>query len=138
MQIKELKHAILTKNNNDLIKFINKKFIYGSNIESNITKLKVLDRDVVEVGIARMKKIEVASTVINTVHIIATLLITIGALLAEYIINVNIIDDLPVGLLYLVFLFAIISIIINNSFSRKSSAIYFKSILEYIRGKSCK
>lgn len=139
MKLKSLKKVVCEGNDGELIKFIQKEFEQRGNIplrqyRNNLETLKKLDRDTKSTAIARME-------VLQEIHDIPKLL----ALLTAYVLSItssyfHIIEIVVKSVLLaslikfslIIFFFLFLASAIGKEMKKKSTATYFKKLLETI------
>lgn len=143
MEVKELKNMIYLTNDECLLEFIQKEFesiCFGATTiqkyKNNIDTLKKLDQDTINAGIARMERIVEGNDPTKSISM------PIAILLAMVSVYCTFIFSLKGGLYSFIFniliyalLFLYISFFIGKSLKKRSTAVFFKKLLEFTKEK---
>lgn len=142
MKLKELKNAIHTKKEKDLLIFIRKNFeqrgnMSRSEINNNLYVLKMLDDNTVNIAKARMEAINETKNFIKVFATFSGFLLAIITYYAKIINYENTLmllpDALPFTLIILVFLFSTMAY--RSSTEDRITANYFHALLKNIAWK---
>ncbi|MGD6781343.1 hypothetical protein ACQCT3_18075 [Sutcliffiella horikoshii] len=142
MKLKELNKIITQGSDKELLDFIQVEFLpakdsSSTNVRNNYNTLKKIPDDVLNIGIARLKRIEEKSDFPKTTPIIipfVLLIITAYSEWAKILPSESAIGQLLI-LLLSVYTFAMVVSIFGNEKGKKIKAIYFRELLESVEKK---
>ncbi|WP_339145436.1 MULTISPECIES: hypothetical protein [unclassified Sutcliffiella] len=139
MKLKEINRHITQSSDKDLLEFIRVEFLpskdsSNTNIRNNYNTLKKVPKDVVTIGIARLKNIEENNDVPKSAPLIIPLILLIIASYSNILPEGSYIGSVLVLLLSLAIFVMLIPIIAKAKLN-KSKALYFRELLESVEKK---